>query len=300
MKTSSFPRLFLLLVLTATASFGAFAKFPYLQNLTDSAIIVRWETPTAQDGKVEYGLTTGYGSEVVQSGSAVDHELTLTGLVKDTVYHYRAISGSDTSADAAFRSNVSADRPFRFFAYGDNRSDSAAHQSVVNRVLLQSPVPSLAVNVGDLTNDGSLPVYQTFFNVEQGLLGQLPLYPSLGNHDDGNMTNWFRFLALPNNERWYSFRYGNSAFHCLDVYSTYTTGSAQYNWLVSELQADSADPLVRHIFVFFHEPPYTTNTGHSSNMTVRGKQENRDASMKSPVSSLEFDSPPESFRSVAV
>jgi hypothetical protein len=29
-------------------------------------------------------------------------------------------------------------------------------------------------------------------------------------------------------------------------------------------------------------------------------EEKRDTSMKSPVSSLEFDSPPESFRSVAV
>jgi len=100
-------------------------------------------------------------------------------------------------------------------------------------------------------------------------MSRVPTFPALGNHDDNNMTNWLRFFALPNNERWYTFRYGNSAFHCLDVYSTYTPGSAQYDWLVSELQADSADPTIRHIFVFFHDPPYTTNTGHSSNTTVR-------------------------------
>jgi hypothetical protein len=136
-------------------------------------------------------------------------------------------------------------------------------------MLVQSPLPSLAVDVGDLTYDGSTPVFQTFFNVERGLMGRLPVYPSVGNHDISNMTNWFRFLALPNNERWYTLRYGNSAFHCVDVYSTYTPGSTQYNWLVSELQADSANPAVRHIFVFLHEPPYTTSTGHSSNLTVR-------------------------------
>ena len=167
-------RLFLFLALTATAAFGAFAKFPYLQNLTDSSIVVRWETPTAQDGKVQYGLTSSYGSEVVQSGSAVDHELTLTGLVEDTAYHYRAISGSDTSADAMFRSNVSSDRPFRFVALGDHRSDSASHQSVVDRVLAQSPLPSLAVDNGDLTYDGSTPVYQTFFNIERDLWWAAP------------------------------------------------------------------------------------------------------------------------------
>ena len=262
-------RLCLLLGLAATASFGAFAKFPYLQNLTDSTIVVHWEMPTAQPGKVQYGLTPGYGSEVSDSSSTVDHELTLTGLMKDTAYHYRAISGSDTSGDATFRSNVTTDRPFRFVAYGDHRSDSSSHQSVVNRILAQSPLPNFGVDNGDLTYDGSTPVYQTFFNIERDLWSRMPVYPSLGNHDVNNVTNWQRFLALPNNERWYTFHYGNSAFHCIDVYSTYTPVSTQYNWLVSELQTDSANPAIRHIFVFFHEPPYTTNTGHASNTTVR-------------------------------
>jgi hypothetical protein len=269
MNVSSVTRLLLALACAAAVSYAAFAKSPYLQNLTDTSTVVRWETSTSQDGKVQYGLTAGYGMEVSHSSPSVDHELTLTGLQLDTLYHYRAISGADTSADAAFRSNVTGDRPFRFFAYGDNRSDSASHQSVVNRMLLASPTPALALNVGDLTYDGSTPVYRTFFNVERGLISRVPVYPSVGNHDIRNTANWFRFLALPNNERWYTVRCGNSVFHCVDVYSTYTPGSAQYNWLVSELQADSADPAIRHIFVLLHDPPYTTNAGHSSNMTVR-------------------------------
>jgi len=266
---SRYPTGLLLFVFAATAAFGAFAKLPYLQSMTDSTVIVRWETSTSQAGKVEYGLTSGYGSEVSHSNSTVDHELTLTGLIEDTVYHYRAISGSDTSADATFRSNVTGDHGFRFFAYGDDRSDSAAHQSVINRMLAQSPTPILALNVGDLTYDGSATAYATFFRIEKNLLSRMPMYPSIGNHDENNLTNWYRYLVLPNNERWYEFHYGNSAFYCLDNYSTYTPGSTQYNWLVAALQADSADPAVRHIFVFLHEPPYTTNTGHSSNLTVR-------------------------------
>lgn len=269
MRSGHSTRLFLLLAFAATASFGAFAKFPYLQNLTDSSIVVRWETPTTEDGKVLYGLTSSYGSEVSQSGSAVDHALTLTGLVKDSFYHYRAISGSDTSQDAVFLSNVTGDRPFRFVAYGDHRSDSASHQSVVNGILAQSPLPGFAVDNGDLTYNGSASTYQTFFNIERNLWSQVPTFPSPGNHDVNNITNWMRYLALPNNERWYTFHYGNSAFHCIDVYSSYTPGSTQYNWLVSEFQADSANPAIRLIFVFFHEPPYTTNTGHSSNTDVR-------------------------------
>ena len=266
---SHVSRLACLMLLAVPAAEATFVKQPYLQNLTDSTVVVHWETSTSQTGKVEYGLTSSYGLEVSHSNSTADHELTLTGLQLDTLYHYRAISGSDTSADATFHSNLTGDRPFRFFAYGDNRSDSAGHQSVVNRMLLASPMPSLAVNVGDLTYNGSTPVFETFFHVERGLMSRLPMYPSVGNHDIRDMTTWARFFALPNNERWYTMRYGNSAFHCVDVYSTSTPGSTQYNWLVSELQADSANSAIQHIFVWFHDPPYTTNAGHSSNTTVR-------------------------------
>jgi hypothetical protein len=207
--------------------------------------------------------------EVSQPGHAIGHQLTLVGLQTDTFYHYRIVSGTDTSADATFHTNVTGNRPFRFFAYGDNRADPAAHRRVVKRMLATSPMPALALNAGDLTNQGSGSDYRTFFGVERELLSRLPMYPSPGNHDVRNVANWFRFFALPNNERWYTVRYGNSAFHCLDSYSEHTPGSPQYDWLVSELLADSADPSVRHIFVWFHEPPYTTNEAHPSNMTAR-------------------------------
>jgi hypothetical protein len=256
------------LILMAAAQ-AAFVKQPYLQTLTDSTVVVRWETSTAQAGKVEYGPTLSYGIEISHSNPAVDHELILAGLRMDTSYHYRAISGADTSADATFRSNVTANRRFRFLAYGDSRSDRAAHQRVVNRMLLVSPRPALALNIGDLTNRGSATDYRTFFDVERELTRRLPVYPTPANHDIRNMTNWFRFFALPNNERWYTVRYGNSVFHCVDVYSTYTPGSVQYDWLVSELRADSADPSIRHIFVWFHDPPYTTNRRHRASASVR-------------------------------
>jgi len=242
---------------------------PYLQTMTDSTVVVCWQTSAPRTGKVEYGLTSSYGKAASQRDPTVDHGLTLVGLRSDTLYHYRVISGTDTGTDAAFRTNVTGNRPFRFFAYGDNRSDRAAHQRVVKRMLAKSPMPNLALNVGDLTDQGSGSNYREFFGVERELVSRLPMYPSPGNHDVRNMTNWFRFFVLPNNERWYTVRYGNSVFHCLDNYSTYAPGSGQYNWLVSELRADSADPSISHIFVWFHEPPYTTSAAHSSNMTAR-------------------------------
>jgi acid phosphatase type 7 len=262
-------KLAVLLLLAASLAWATLVKQPYLQTLINTTVIVHWETSASQAGQVEYGLTSSYGMVVSDTDPTVNHELTLTGLKADTLYHYRAISGSDTSADATFHSNVSENHPFRFFVYGDNRSDSAAHQSVVDRMLLAAPRPGLALDVGDLTVDGSTAAFQTFFNIEHELMGRLPMYPSVGNHDVRDMTNWLRFFALPHNERWYTVRYGNSVFHAIDVYSSFLPESPQYDWLVSELQADSANPAIRHIFVWFHEPPFTTNAGDSSNLTVR-------------------------------
>jgi acid phosphatase type 7 len=260
---------FFLLLAAALPAQAAFIKQPYLQNLTDASIVIRWETSAAQEGKVQFGLSTTYDSEVAQGSAAAQHEILLTGLLPDTLYHYRAISDPDTSADAVFHTAVGISTSFRFIAYGDNRTNAGPHQSVVDQMTLADPAPGLLVNVGDLTVGGSTSDYQTFFNIEQGILKRATLFPTVGNHDTSNMTNWATLFALPNNERWYSVRYGNSSFHFLDNYSTYTPGSPQYTWFLNELQADSADVTVRHIFVSMHNPPYTTNLGHSSDLNVR-------------------------------
>jgi hypothetical protein len=136
-------------------------------------------------------------------------------------------------------------------------------------MLLVSPAPGLAIHTGDLTGNGTSGQYQTFFNVERDLLKRVTLFPGIGNHDTSNLANYYLLFALPGNERWYSFRYGNASFHILDNYSPDTLGTPQYAWFLNELRADSADPSVRHSFVFFHEPPYTTNTAYSGNLRAR-------------------------------
>ncbi|MCX6841689.1 MAG: metallophosphoesterase, partial [candidate division WOR-3 bacterium] len=260
---------FLSVFLLAASSEAAFVKQPYLQNLASSSVVVRFETATPLTGKVQFGLTTSYGAEATDPAPGVDHELTLPSLNADTVYHYRAIAGADTSPDGTFASMASVSRPFRFMAYGDNCVDSTAHQNVVDRMVTVNPPAAFAVNCGDQTIDGGSAQYQTFLNVEAGLLRRTTLFPVMGNHEQDSMANWYRFFALPGNELWYRFRYGNSSFIGLNLYETYTPGSAQYDSLLSWLLADSADANVWHTFVFFHEPPYTTNTAHTPNLTVR-------------------------------
>lgn len=252
-----------------TCAWATFTGYPYLQNLTESSVVVRWETATMEPAFVEYGLTTAYGHSAARTEPDTIHELVLAGLAFDTSYHYRVISGPDTSADAAFRSSASFDRPFRFLVHGDTRTDSAAHQVVIDRMLNAAPGSALALHVGDLTENATLAEYGTFFRVEQNLLARVASFPVPGNHELGNMDNWYRFFVLPGNERYYSVRVGNATFHAVNLYEPFTPGSQQHSWLESELRADGADSAGRHVFVWLHEPPYTTSAAHSSNLEVR-------------------------------
>uniref|UniRef100_A0A7C4CEV6 Metallophosphoesterase family protein n=1 Tax=candidate division WOR-3 bacterium TaxID=2052148 RepID=A0A7C4CEV6_UNCW3 len=270
MPSLSTVRCVVILAFLAVASVKAeFVKEPYLQSMTDSSVVVCWQTAMPQPGKVIYGLTTGYGQVTEHLDSTSSHELLLTELISDTLYHFRAISGSDSSADLTFHTPVTPAGRFRFIVYGDNRTDSAAHQSVVDRMMLTTPAPRLLVNVGDLTEDGTSVQYQTFFNIERYLLSRMPLFPAMGNHDARNLANWFSLFALPGNERWYSFRYGNSAFHCVDTESDFAPASEQYEWLLAELRSDSADSSIRYVFVYLHKPPYTTNRAHLPDIEVQ-------------------------------
>ncbi|MEO0095341.1 MAG: metallophosphoesterase [candidate division WOR-3 bacterium] len=242
---------------------------PYLQNLTDSTIVIRWTTLDSLPGRVEYGFDNNYGQAVEHNDSSIQHELLLTPLMSDTLYHYRAISGADTTQDYTFHTPVLPSKPFRFVVIGDTRTDCSAHQALINRILTIQPPPSFIIQTGDLTESGTDSQYQVYFNIERELLAYSTQFPCIGNHDFNNMSNWFKFFALPNNERWYTFYYGNSVFHCLDNYSPYDTLAPQYEWFLNELLADSANPNIKHIFVFFHDPPYTTNQSHPSNLSIR-------------------------------
>jgi len=248
---------------------AGFVVPPCLLNLSDSSAVVRWVTASPESGRVEYGLTSGYGRFVSQSEPSLDHELELTGLGPDTVYHYRVVSGPDSTPDACFRSAVRHGSSFRLLVYGDTHGDSAANQAVVSRMEQVEPRPCLLVHAGDVTAAGQAAQLAAFFRQERNLVSRACFFPAIGNRDADSIANWYRFLALPNNERYYSYRCGSVSFHTLNPYESFGPGTSQYEWLLAELCQDSADPAVRHIVVVLHTPPYTTNTSYAGNSEVR-------------------------------
>jgi peptidoglycan hydrolase-like protein with peptidoglycan-binding domain len=77
--------------------------------LTTSAII-HWTTNLGASSQVEYGTTTSYGNTTTLDSSLVtNHNVTLSGLLVDTVYHYRVRSTVGSSTAVSSDKNFTTD-----------------------------------------------------------------------------------------------------------------------------------------------------------------------------------------------
>ena len=239
---------------------------PYLQSVTTDSVVVAWETDTPASSRADYGPTAAYGLVVSSTTPITHHALILTNLNPHAFYHYQVSSdGQVLGGDDSFRAAASSTQTaFSFVAFGDTRTDAAAHRTVVDRIVALSP--EFVLHTGDFVANGSIAAqWDTFFSVEQDLLRQAPLFGALGNHEV-NSTNYFDAFHLPGNERWYSFDYGNAHFIALQIdgYADYAPGSAQYAWLEDDLA--STDRLWK--IVFFHIPPHSSGS-HGGDSAVR-------------------------------
>jgi predicted phosphodiesterase len=244
-----------------------FLRTPYLQSVQRDSVTVMWASTVPSYGYVEFG--SGERLERVAVSPEVastTHEITLTGLVADTRYFYRVNSipvvGWPTASEMLtspihhFRTSVPEGQSFNFIAYGDNRTNTRVHSRLVERMLDDAEERDVRfmIHTGDLTTHGGSwdEWHHEFFGPAARMMADYPLYASLGNHE-GNHETWYEFMSLPNNEAWYSFRYGDAQFFSLNSSADLRTGSAQHQWLERELTA--SDALWK--IVFFHHPPFS-------------------------------------------
>ena len=71
-----------------------------------NAFTVTWTTDEPADSRLEYGLTSGYGSSTSDGAFVTSHSLTVTGLVPDTTYHYRVGSADACAFGPAWSSDA--------------------------------------------------------------------------------------------------------------------------------------------------------------------------------------------------
>ncbi len=88
----------------------------------------------------------------------------------------------------------------------------------------------------------------------QNLAQTHPALFARGNHD-GEYPFSYAYSALPGNEAWYAFDYGNSRFIFLDTEASTSAVPEQYAWLTNELARPETQNAAFRV-VCFHKLPY--------------------------------------------
>ena len=172
-------------------------KGPYLSSVTQTSMVISWQTDIASDSEVDYGLTESHGSIIRDTSKVTIHSLELTGLTPSTTYHYQVKSGETTGEGNTFQTAVTPDEDFVFVAYGDTRSNASDHQSVVNRIITIDP--KIVLNVGDLVENGdSQSQWDIYFDTIKDLAKNTPIYSAIGNHE-AESPLYYNQLFLPHN-----------------------------------------------------------------------------------------------------
>jgi 3',5'-cyclic AMP phosphodiesterase CpdA len=137
---------------------------------------------------------------------------------------------------------------------GDTGSGSAAQIAIAQR-LAEHPF-ELMVFLGDVAYPRGTAerLDARFFGVYADYLAYVPVFPTLGNHDEEAAQGraYLDAFVLPGEERWYSFDWGDAHFVVLD---TNRIGPEQARWLDRDLASSER----RWLIVAGHHPPLTTS-----------------------------------------
>ncbi|HEY2749050.1 MAG TPA: metallophosphoesterase [Polyangia bacterium] len=223
---------------------------PFVQDVRADGFTVVFETSAAADAEVRAG-----DARVATHGT--HHEAIVRGLPAATREKYRVtVGGRDAGGGEVVLPD--AGRALRFVVYGDTRNGGAVATELAR--LAAAETPDLILYTGDIVPYGSDEHgWATFFADEHALLADVPLYPTLGNHEifrDPSAAHFRRFFALPDDGRarlYYHFRFGPAEFIVLDGNAP---TPAQTAWLRATLEAADADQ-VAHVFVLVHQPPFS-------------------------------------------
>ncbi len=231
----------------ASGEAPSFSIAPYLQDVTESSIIICWESDVPSDGTIECWVEGTQNGSAMTVDSAPRHEVRLDNLEAGTAYRYRVkipAEGEGTSFSAGFATAPTEEVPFTFVVYGDSRErdeNDEGHRRVAEAA--RAVNPAFVVHTGDIVSRGDSDYLWNVFwgnaappDGEKSLAGNSPFYPVLGNHEymsseggykDEAIVSYQSYFVLPRNglegehpewtDRFYSFRYGPVFFIVLDV-----------------------------------------------------------------------------------
>jgi hypothetical protein len=217
---------------------------PYLMMPTQTGITVCWVSDAPSIGEVLVP-----GAEAVHDAMATRfHRVKLVGLKAYTHYTF-AVTCEGAKKSGGFITAAPVSQPFKFVAYGDNRTQPKVHAAVLER--MSAFKPDFILQTGDQVADGNNQAqWKEFWEVAGKALSETAYYPSLGNHERHGAP-YFQYFDVPAE---YSFEYGNTHFVALDSNRPASEYAAQQEWLRKDLQAHQD---AKWRVVFFHHTVHT-------------------------------------------
>jgi len=214
--------LFMLLSLVPTLTCATTIQAgPWLQAMTETSIVVMWETDTFTDGTVLFGETTAYGLTRMSSAKriaatsvsgdtdAVLHEVKLTGLRPGTRYHYQVQTGNAQSRDHTWTTHTKQD----VWRFTHTVSPNALVPTKANRTWasMWAARPDFIVISGDISNKATNSDFHKFFTRAYPLAADTPVYTVQGNHDD---RDWSVYDAWVHND---TSDHASEGFYAFDI-----------------------------------------------------------------------------------
>jgi hypothetical protein len=152
-----------------------------------------------------------------------------------------------------------------FVAYGDTRTDSATHRTIVAAIAQESP--ALVIHVGDLWDGYWAPAFKSIITGPANIAALLNTNRFLvarGNHEAESDVIAFSPTVVRRDSILYSFAEGNCFFVCMG----YDPG-LNNTWLETQLNSTAARSAVWRI-VWAHKPIFSTGSHGGDGTTSEG------------------------------
>ncbi len=148
--------------------------------------------------------------------------------------------------------------PALLAVWGDTQAQPKVQKALASSI--SSHQPDLVIHTGDLSHRGDQAGYERYFELSKPLAG-ITLLPARGNHDDP-LELFTAVFGLQSS--YYGTVHDSLHLIFLDSNLSLLPGSEQYQWLITELEAQPDLPRI----IVLHKPPFSSGY-HGGNKEIQ-------------------------------
>lgn len=219
-----------------------------------------------QDGALGHTLE---GASFLLAGDAANgriHEARVCGLLPGATWHYRVGGEGAWSSTYSFTTAPApgGDVPIVFGVAGDTRGGTDVWSQILAGMAAHGV--EFRLFTGDAVTTGStVSQWDDWYEAGTGYHESVPTILAHGNHEGLSQAH-FGLAALPGNEEWYAFEYGDAFFAALnDTPGASTDWATQAEWLAGALAGTERTWKLS----FHHKPAYSSCRPNGEDLSVR-------------------------------